>query len=86
MKKQTSKTSQFSIGLRLFGGSYLVYLAWSLRDAMGEGPLYLAAVAVFGIVGAVMLVHSGIKLYRHDYEPMNQPALNDSECEESEDE
>ena len=87
MNNQTNKPSQTSLLLRLLGGGYLVYLAWDLRAAVQESPLFLIAVVVFGVVGAVLLVHSLLKLVRREYfrsDPV--PEIESTEdCEEQSD-
>ncbi len=56
--------------LRIIGGGYLVYLAWSLlsaaQEAVGTGMffLWLAAILVFSGVGAILAVTSVLALVR----------------------
>ncbi|MGE4277405.1 MAG: hypothetical protein AB7E30_09575 [Lawsonibacter sp.] len=60
-KKQTRKhIPQLTLILRSVGGAYLLYLAWSLRQAaFSDGKIgYLAALIVFALVGAALLAHS----------------------------
>lgn len=54
------KVPQLTLLLRSVGGAYLLYLAWGLRQvAFSDGEVgYLAALIVFVLVGAALLVHS----------------------------
>nr|MBQ8244929.1 hypothetical protein [Oscillospiraceae bacterium] len=67
MNKDTNSPPQTSLLLRLLGGGYLIYLAWELRAAIQENPVFLIAVLVFGLVGAALLIHSLVTLLRHGY-------------------
>ena len=87
MSKNVSRPPQSSLYLRLLGGGYLVYLAWDLRGAIHDSPLFLIAVIVFGVVGAALLIHTILKFVRHEY-IRNDPAPeseNTEDCEERSD-
>jgi len=64
MKNKDTRSPQSLPWLRLLGGGYLVYLAWDLRTAVQDGPVFLIAVAVFALTGAAVLGHSLIALTR----------------------
>ncbi len=55
MPGKGGKPSQTTLFLRLLCGGYLIYLAWGLYKD-GAGGLFLAAGAVFALVGAALLV------------------------------
>ena len=88
MDRETNRPPQTSLLLRLLGGGYLVYLAWDLRTSVGQSLLFLAAVVVFGLVGAALFAHSLITLLCHGY--FRKEAAPESEitedCEERSDE
>ena len=87
MNNEANKLSQTSLFLRLLGGGYLVYLAWDLRASIHDGPLFLIAVIVFGLVGAALLIHTALKFLRHEYQ-RNDPAPESEtteDCEERSD-
>ena len=67
MNNDAERSLQTSCIYRILGGGYLLYLAWDLRTSIGKGPLFLIAVVVFGLVGAVMLGHSLLTLARQGY-------------------
>jgi len=67
MSNEVNRPPQVSYLLRILGGGYLVYLAWDLRASIGQSPLFLIAAVVFGLVGAVLFVHSLMALVRHGY-------------------
>lgn len=50
------KTPQISLILRLFGGGYLLYLAWGLFRS--ESTLYMLIAAFFALVGASLLLYT----------------------------
>ncbi len=58
MQNKKTQTPQTSLILRLVCGGYLLYLAWDLRSAFQDSPLYLAAAIVFGAAGLVLAIHS----------------------------
>ena len=62
-----AKPPLFSLLLRLLGGGYLVYLAWDIRGAFSDGPLYILAAVVFALVGGALFAHSAWTLVRHEY-------------------
>ena len=68
MHKDTNKTPQTTLYLRLFVGGYLLYLAWDLRTSIPDSPLFLIAVAVFGLAGAILAGSSLRALLRKDSE------------------
>lgn len=68
MKKDRKYPPQFSLILRLAGGAYLIYLAWSLRDALADSWLYGLGIALFVIVGVLLAGHSALALYRGEFE------------------
>lgn len=82
--RDVSKPPQISLILRILCGGYLIYLAWDLLGAIHDGLLYLAAVAVFALVGILLIGHSGLKLYRKEFTRANSADPND--CEEQNDE
>ena len=67
MSNNNAAPPQSTLLLRLLAGGYLVYLAWDVRSAMADGPLFVLAVAVFAIVGLLLAGHSLWVLIRHDY-------------------
>ena len=87
MNNEANKISQTSLFLRLLGGGYLLYLAWDLRASVQDSLLFLIAVAVFAVVGAVLLVHTAVSLvrsgaFRRDPVPEIE---NTEDCEERSD-
>jgi hypothetical protein len=66
-EKNTSRPPKLSLWLRILCGGYLLYLAYGLLPSIQETPLYIAAVAVFALVGLVLAVHSIVKLCRREY-------------------
>ena len=67
MSKKPAKHDQLSLTLRFAAGLYLVYTAWKLREAVTENFLFLAAVIVFGIAGAVITAHAAWRLLKGLY-------------------
>ena len=67
MNNDANKAPQTSLLLRLLGGGYLVYIAWDLRGAIGQSPLFPVAMVVFGLVGAWLFGSSLLTLVRHGY-------------------
>jgi len=67
MNDQKNTPPQSSLILRIFGGGYLVYLAWSMRGAIADGPLYLIPIIVFAVVGAALAGHAIWVLTHHAY-------------------
>lgn len=87
MNNEANRPPQVSYLLRILGGGYLVYLAWDLRASVGQSPLFLIAVVVFGLVGAVLFAHSLVSLIRHGYFRKNAVPENEitEDCEERSD-
>ena len=67
MNTGSNNPTQLSLFLRILGGGYLVYLAWGLRGAIQDSPLFQVAVIVFAAVGLLLVGHSGWKLLRKEY-------------------
>ena len=50
------------------GGAYLLYLAWSLREAaFSESIFFLLAMVLFALAGAALLFFSVRQLYHGDF-------------------
>ena len=77
-----AKPPQFSLLLRLLGGGYLVYLAYDLIKTSEGKWLFLAAGAVFGLVGGALFLHSLLTLVKSDY--FRNPPPKDEENTEDE--
>ena len=77
----TAKPPQFSLLLRLLGGGYLVYLAYDLFKTSEGKWQFIAAAAVFGLVGGALFVHSLLTLVRSDYF-RNPPPKDEENTEE----
>jgi len=82
-KANRRKIPQISLILRCAAGAYLLYLVWDLREAafLERQPLILAAVIVFALAGAALLVLSLPPLIHGDFlrpgeteEPPDEPA------------
>ena len=87
MSNNVSRPPQSSLYLRLLGGGYLVYLAWDLRGAVEENPLFWIAILVFGGIGLVLAVSSLRKLINREYagaEDSSEPEITE-DCEERSD-
>ena len=87
MSKNVSRPPQSSLYLRLLGGGYLVYIAWDLRGAVAENPLFWIAILVFGAIGIFLLAESVRKLLRKEYagaENTAEPEITE-DCEERSD-
>ena len=52
----------FKIALRIAAGGYLLYTAWKLVPDSGQEGAILAAVVLFAVAGAVLLVMGVIKV------------------------
>ena len=76
-----AKPPQFSLLLRLLGGGYLVYLAYDLFKTSEGKWQFIAAAAVFGLVGGALFVHSLLTLVRSDYF-RNPPPKDEENTEE----
>lgn len=83
----TGNPSQISLILRLLGGGYLLYLAWSLLSTAGGNTVYILMAVFFALVGAVLLLHTLLKISRGEYTRPTPPDSGESEIkEESHDE
>ena len=80
--REVSKPPQVSLFLRLLGGGYLVYLAYGLIDAARGSLLYAVALAAFALIGGVLIVYSGLKLYRKEFTRPNDAAQEDTSTQE----
>ena len=67
MSEQKNTPPSSSMILRVLGGGYLVYLAWDMRSAIGDGPLYVIPIILFAVVCALLAGHSLWTLARHGY-------------------
>ena len=67
MSEQKNTPPSSSMILRILGGIYLVYLAWDMRSAIPNGPLYVIPIIVFAVVGAILAGHSIWTLAHHGY-------------------
>ena len=87
MSKNVSRPPQSSLYLRLLGGGYLVYIAWDLRGAVAENPLFWIAILVFGAIGIFLLAESVRKLIRKEYAGAENTAeqVTTEDCEERSD-
>jgi threonine/homoserine/homoserine lactone efflux protein len=87
MSKNVSRPPQSSLYLRLLGGGYLVYIAWDLRGAVAENPLFWIAILVFGAIGIFLLAESIRKLIRKEYAGAENTAEQETteDCEERSD-
>ena len=81
--KGTGNPSQISLILRLLGGGYLLYLAWSLLGTADGNTVYILMAVFFGLVGAVLLLHTLLKISRGEYTTA-QPPEGDGESENNE--
>ena len=82
--KGTGNPSQSSLILRLLGGGYLLYLAWSLLGTADGNTVYILMAVFFGLVGAVLLLHTLLKISRGEYTGPTPPADGESELNEDE--
>jgi len=80
--KESNSPPEFASILRVLGGGYLVYLAWDLRSAIGDSPLYLIAVLIFAAVGLALLVTSIRYLVNHRYFRKSEIEAEYSESED----
>ena len=86
MSKQSSTPPSSSMILRVLGGIYLIYLAWDIRDAAQNGPLFVAAIIVFAVVGAALAGHSLWTLANHGYFRKQSQTDSTEEMEDESDE
>lgn len=82
--KGTGNPSQISLILRLLGGGYLLYLAWSLLGTADGNTVYILMAVFFGLVGTVLLLHTLLKISRGEYTGPTPPADGESELNEDE--
>ena len=82
--KGTGNPSQISLILRLLGGGYLLYLAWSLLGTADGNTVYILMAVFFGLVGAVLLLHTLLKISRGEYTGPTPPADGEAELNEDE--
>ena len=82
--KGTGNPSQISLILRLLGGGYLLYLAWSLLGTADGNTVYILMAVFFGLVGAVLLLRTLLKISRGEYTGPTPPADGESELNEDE--
>ena len=82
--KGTGNPSQTSLILRLLGGGYLLYLAWSLLGTADGNTVYILMAVFFGLVGVVLLLHTLLKISRGEYTGPTPPADGESELNEDE--
>ena len=80
----TSRPPQISLILRLLGGGYLLYLAWSLLGTANGNTVYILVAVFFGLVGAVLLLHTLLKISRGEYTAPTPPDNGESEKNEEE--
>lgn len=67
MKNTKKPSNNISHPLRLIAGVYLVYLAYSLIKSWADldnKPLFTVFIAIFGIIGLLLLATSGLALLR----------------------
>ena len=82
--KGTGNPSQISLILRLLGGGYLLYRAWSLLGTADGNTVYILMAVFFGLVGAALLLHTLLKISRGEYTGPTPPADGESELNEDE--
>ena len=80
----TNNPSQISLILRLLGGGYLLYLAWSLLGTADGNTIYILMAVFFALVGAVLLLHTLLKISRGEYTGPTPPTDGESELNEDE--
>lgn len=86
MSEQKNTPPSSSMILRILGGIYLVYLAWDMRSAIPNGPLYVIPIIVFAVVGAILTGHSIWTLAHHGYFRKNPETDSTEEMEDESDE
>ena len=80
----TGNPSQISLILRLLGGGYLLYLAWSLLGTADGNTVYILMAVFFALVGAVLVLHTLLKISRGEYTGPTPPDGGESEKNEEE--
>lgn len=79
MKKETKPYSQMYLVIRALAGAYLMYTAWNLRAGLAEQPLLVIAMAAFAVIGAILAIHAGWKLFKREYEGGSGLAAEETE-------
>ena len=80
----TGNPAQISLILRLLGGGYLLYLAWSLLGTANGNTVYILMAVFFALVGTVLVLHTLLKISRGEYTGPTPPADGESELNEDE--
>lgn len=80
----TGNPSRISLILRLLGGGYLLYLAWSLLSTAGGNTVYILMAVFFALLGAVLVLHTLLKISRGEYTGPTPP--DDGESGKNEEE
>ena len=78
----TGNPSQISLILRLLGGGYLLYLAWSLLGTANGNTVYILMAVFFALVGAVLVLHTLLKISRGEYTGPMPPDNGESDKNE----
>ena len=86
MNEQKNTPPSSSLILRVLGGIYLVYLAWDMRSAIPNGPLYIIPIIIFAVIGVVLTGHSLWTLARHGYFRKESETDSTEEMEDESDE
>lgn len=86
MSNKTNTPPQSSLLLRILGGIYLVYLAWDMRSAIPNGPLYVIPIIVFAVIGVILAGHSIWTLINHGYFRKSSETDSTEEMEDASDE
>ena len=86
MNEQKNTPPSSSMILRVLGGGYLVYLAWDIRGAIPDGPLYVIPIILFAVIGAALAGHSLWTLARHGYFRKSNETDSTEELEDESDE
>lgn len=89
--KGAKRPSQISLILRIGAGIYLLYLGWDLREVAlsGELNIFTLGMAVFGLVGIILLVTAVPPLVRGEFiypweRPQEEPPQDDDSLEDIE--
>lgn len=80
-----------SLVLRIAVGLYLLYIIYMLRDALQkytgkELYFYIAAIVMFAVISAILLIHSGYSLIKGRYVRGTEDETNDADEELGEEE